>query len=155
MTVFPLGNEAATEALGQHLAGLATSGDLVLLRGNLGMGKTTLARAFIRERAGEELDVPSPTFSLVESYPFIPPVHHVDLYRLDGAEQIVELGLDDLYDEGIVLIEWPERAEETLPMTGLEIAITESPEGGRSAVLTARDEGWAQRLGSLSEKGLR
>lgn len=141
-------DEASTKTFGRRLARWAEAGDLILLKGEVGMGKTTMARAFVRERAGEEIDVPSPTFALVESYSFDVPLHHVDLYRLDGADQIIELGLDDLYDDGIVLIEWPERAEGGLPRYGLEVAINEAEGGGRTITLTARDASTEKRLAS-------
>lgn len=149
MLTLTLLNEAATEALGRQIAALAQASDLILLRGDLGMGKTSLARAFLQARAAEPIEVPSPTFTLIESYDLTPPVHHVDLYRLDGPEQIVELGLDDLYDDGIVLIEWPERAEGMLPMDALQIELRDEGAGRREATLTAIGHAWAERLENL------
>jgi len=106
-----LAGSAATEALGRRLAGLLRPGDLVLLIGDLGAGKTTLARAIIRALMDDaELDVPSPSFSLVQPYerPGLTLIH-ADLYRLAAADEIEELGLFD-DRQAIVLIEWPERA---------------------------------------------
>jgi tRNA threonylcarbamoyl adenosine modification protein YjeE len=106
-----LAGSAATEALGRRLAGLLRPGDLVLLVGDLGAGKTTLARALIRALMDDSgLDVPSPSFSLVQPYerPGLTLVH-ADLYRLAAAGEIEELGLFD-NPEAIVLVEWPERA---------------------------------------------
>src|SRR5262245_32619329 len=106
-----LPDERATTLLGQDLAGAARAGDVLLLEGDLGSGKTTLARAFIRALAGDPwMEVPSPTFTLVQSYATTPPVQHVDLYRLGAPDEVEELGL--FRDEQVVtLVEWPERAD--------------------------------------------
>src|ERR1700744_168696 len=90
-------------------------GDAVALEGDLGAGKTTLARAILRALGVTE-DVPSPTFTLVQVYetPRLT-VRHYDLYRIENASEMNELGLDDALEEGAALIEWPERAEGRLP----------------------------------------
>ncbi|TPW32584.1 tRNA (adenosine(37)-N6)-threonylcarbamoyltransferase complex ATPase subunit type 1 TsaE [Martelella alba] len=134
-----LADEAATIAFGARLADLLEAGDCLLLNGDLGMGKSTLARALIRARAGApDLDVPSPTFTLVQAYETVPPIFHFDLYRLGDPSELVELGLDEALSEGISLIEWPERGGDELP--GDAIAITFAEEGaGRRLVLSAPD----------------
>ncbi|WP_407658430.1 tRNA (adenosine(37)-N6)-threonylcarbamoyltransferase complex ATPase subunit type 1 TsaE [Methylobacterium planeticum] len=107
-----LPEEGATEDLGQFLAELLLPGDLVALSGGLGGGKTTLARALIRALTGEpDLDVPSPTFTLVQPYEARGgrSVVHADLYRLRGTDELVELGFDELTEDAITLVEWPER----------------------------------------------
>lgn len=104
-----LPDEAATTALGRAVAPLLRPGDAVLLDGPLGMGKSTLARGLIRALAGEDVDVPSPTFTIVQFYETAPPVAHFDLYRLDRPSEAAEIGLDEALDLGAVLIEWPER----------------------------------------------
>lgn len=105
-----LPDEAATLRLGADLARLLEPGDTVLLEGSLGAGKSALARSLIRALAGAEIEVPSPTFTLIQSYDSLPkPVAHLDLYRLSGPEDLDELGLDDLQPSHIRLIEWPER----------------------------------------------
>ena len=101
--------EAETEHLASRLAKIAAMGDVITLSGDLGAGKTVFARAFICA-LGEVQEVPSPTFTLVQSYYLNPiPVHHFDLYRLENPEDAFELGIEDLFSQGISLIEWPER----------------------------------------------
>ncbi|MGE5150089.1 MAG: tRNA (adenosine(37)-N6)-threonylcarbamoyltransferase complex ATPase subunit type 1 TsaE, partial [Rhodospirillaceae bacterium] len=113
----PLPNEQATEALGATLAARLKPGDVVGLKGDLGAGKTTLARAIIRAAAADpDLIVPSPTFTLVEVYDTPRGAYwHFDLYRLDDPEQVYELGWEEARAEGIVLVEWPERLGRLLP----------------------------------------
>lgn len=106
------------------------AGDAIALEGDLGAGKSTLARALIRALADDiGLDVPSPTFTLVQSYETRVPVHHFDLYRLSSPDELDELGLDDALVQGAALIEWPERAGDRLPGTALEVELAEHGEG--------------------------
>ena len=135
---------AATEILAQRLARLARPGDALLLSGPLGAGKSALARAFLRALLGDPaLEVPSPSYTLVQSYavPAGGQAHHFDLYRLGGAEEVLELGWDEAL-EGIVLVEWPERLGALAPPGALRIALTPLDEDGREATLT----GWEGRL---------
>lgn len=106
---------AATDKLGRAIAAGLGQGDAVLLKGELGSGKTTLARAILAALGVTE-KVPSPTFTLVQAYesPRLT-VSHYDLYRLRNERELEELGLEDALDMGAVLIEWPERAEVRLP----------------------------------------
>lgn len=104
-----LENEEATARLGAHLARVARPGDVITLSGPLGVGKTALARGFITA-SGHVGDVPSPTFAIVQPYEDLdPPVWHVDLYRVEEAAEIEELGLDSAANS-VLLVEWPERA---------------------------------------------
>jgi tRNA threonylcarbamoyl adenosine modification protein YjeE len=107
------------DATGRFAADVALSlkpGDCLCLSGDLGAGKSTFARALIRTLANQpDLEVPSPTFTLVQIYPLRLPVAHLDLYRLGAADDLDELGLDDALIDGIALIEWPERALDRLP----------------------------------------
>src|SRR5690349_37643 len=116
-----LADERATVRLGQDLAAAIRAGDVLALRGDLGAGKTTLARALIRALASDPLlDVPSPTFTLVQSYDTPIPLRHFDLYRLGAPEEFDELGFDALDSEAAVtLVEWPERTDR-LPGTAIE-----------------------------------
>ena len=124
-----LPDEAATDRLGDDLASALRPGDVVALEGDLGAGKTSLARAIIRAVAGDPtLDVPSPTFTLVQSYSLRIPVHHFDLYRLSGPEELEELGLSEALSEGIVLVEWPERASEAF-VEAIKVRLRESGQG--------------------------
>ncbi|GGY37304.1 tRNA (adenosine(37)-N6)-threonylcarbamoyltransferase complex ATPase subunit type 1 TsaE [Parvularcula lutaonensis] len=154
MTTIIVSTQDEMTALGRKLARGLTRGDCVALRGDLGVGKSVLARAMIREVAGEPIDVPSPTFPLIEAYPFEPPLHHVDLYRLDGPEQVIELGLEDLIDHGVTLIEWPDRAEGILPHNRLDVTITERTNGERMVELMPRGEGWSRRIEALLSGGI-
>jgi len=104
-----LKDEAATQALGARIAKGLKPGDAVALSGELGAGKTTLARGILRALGVEER-VPSPTFTLVQAYETRElSVSHYDLYRVEDASELSELGLDHALDEGAALIEWPER----------------------------------------------
>ncbi len=107
--VIRLADAETTAALGARIAPLLEVGDALLLYGPLGMGKSTLARGLIRAMTRPDEDVPSPTFTLVQFYESRPPVAHFDLYRLNRAEEAFEIGLDEALDDGIAVIEWPER----------------------------------------------
>jgi tRNA threonylcarbamoyl adenosine modification protein YjeE len=121
--VFPLPGLDATAALGARIAAILRKGDAVALAGDLGAGKTTLARAILTS-LGVAGPVPSPTFTLVQGYdtPRLS-VSHYDLYRLKHAREMDELGLDEALENGAALIEWPERAEDRLPADRLTIAL--------------------------------
>jgi tRNA threonylcarbamoyladenosine biosynthesis protein TsaE len=132
----PLPNEQATEALGATLAVRLKPGDVVGLKGDLGAGKTTLARAIIRAAAADPgLIVPSPTFTLVEVYDTPRGSYwHFDLYRLDDPQQVYELGWEEALAEGIVLLEWPERLGDLLPQH-LSVTLELASDDGRRALL--------------------
>lgn len=100
-----------TENLASHLSSLMTVGDVIYLKGTLGAGKSTFARSFIRALSpGKTIDVPSPTFTLVQTYEDLDtPVWHYDLYRLESPEEIYEVGIEESLTSAISLIEWPER----------------------------------------------
>ena len=108
-TILTLDDETVTAELGARIATLLKAGDVIALSGDLGAGKTALARAILRA-LGVTGHVPSPTFTLVQSYetPGLT-VHHFDLYRVEDESELRELGLDEAREEGAVLIEWPER----------------------------------------------
>ena len=124
-----LPDEEATHRLMVDIACALEPGDVVTLSGDLGAGKTTLARAMIRYLAGDEtIEVPSPTFTLMQLYE-LPrfPLIHADLFRLSGASELAELGFDDLPEGAVVLLEWPDRAAGFLPPDRLDIALTLAP----------------------------
>lgn len=131
-----LPDQTATEALGAALAHALRPGDLVALSGDLGAGKSTLARAAVRALAGSaELDVPSPTFTLAQPYETLPPLLHVDLYRVGAPDEAAELGLGEWLENGAILVEWPEHGAGEIPRPALTIALT-AEGGGRRADVT-------------------
>lgn len=148
-----LADPAATRALGRRLAALLRPGDLVALEGDLGAGKSELARAVIRARAGAAIEVPSPTFTLVQGYD-LPGlrVTHADLYRLGAAEEVLELGLDEALATGALLVEWPERAGPLLPAAArltIRLSVPDPAAPLRRAALLVAGPGWEERLAAL------
>ena len=142
-------SEAATIRLGQKLAGLARDRDVITLDGYLGTGKTVFARAFISALGGGP-EVPRPTFTLLQTYQSEKgDLHHFDLYRLDGPDDVLELGLEDCLDSGITLIEWPDRLGDRLPRNRLQIHFEMAAnEDGRHIYLTGQGP-WPERLEQL------
>jgi len=137
-----------TDNLGQVLSHQACAGDCILLTGQIGAGKSALARAFIRARLGPDTEVPSPTFTLVQTYEDKNvEIWHADLYRLSDTQEAVELGLTDAFDEHICLIEWPELLEGMVPKSALSIHITVH-DTHHLATLTYRAN-WQDRLAGL------
>lgn len=126
---------AALDALAARLAAVLRPGDVLGLSGDLGAGKTTFARGVLRG-LGWLGEVPSPSFTLVQTYDTVPPLWHVDLYRLDRADEADALGLDDIWDEAVVLIEWPERLGSRLPAQALRLRLDGAGEATRSLTAT-------------------
>src|SRR5437762_12942551 len=124
-----LHNETATAQLMADLALLVGPGDVITLTGDLGAGKTAAARAMIRYLAGDDaLEVPSPTFTLVQGYELPPfPLVHADLYRINEAAELEEIGLLPWPDDAVTLIEWPERAAGALPADRIDIRFDPRP----------------------------
>ena len=131
---------AATEALAASIAARVRRGDAILLEGPLGAGKTAFARAFLRAATGDAgLEVPSPTFTLVQSYETrLGVVHHFDLWRLSGPGALAELGWDDACAD-IVLVEWPDRLGDLRPQDALTVALVPGSGSLRQAILTGWD----------------
>jgi tRNA threonylcarbamoyladenosine biosynthesis protein TsaE len=146
-----LPDEAATAGLARRLAARARPGDVIGLQGELGSGKTTFARAFIRALGSGDEEVPSPTFTLVETYqpPSGPAIWHFDLYRVEAPGDAYELGIEDAFADGIALIEWPERLGALMPREHLHIALAAGrSEAARIATLSP-SPAWAARLAGL------
>ena len=116
-------SEEETVALGEELAAELPAKCVVLLIGNLGAGKTTLAKGIVKGLGAAHPDeVSSPTFTLIHEYG--PKVYHIDLYRLDRAEQVASIGLDEIFDRAaVVLVEWGERFMELMPEDSVEITL--------------------------------
>ncbi len=153
-----LANEAATAHLMADLALLIGPGDVITLTGDLGAGKTAAARALIRYLAADDgLEVPSPTFTLAQSYDLAPfPVLHADLYRVNHPDELEEIGLVPLPDGVVALIEWPDRAGNLLPADRIDITLSHRPALGsnaRAAEITGHGAAAAQvaRLESLRQ----
>ena len=151
--VYALASEADTKALARRLAAAARMGDVIALFGDLGAGKTLFARAFINALPGPqghpvEEEVPSPTFTLVQTYERQPcEVWHFDLYRLEDPEEAWELGLEEAFAEALSLIEWPERLGRILPRSALRVRL--SQEGDERRVRFEGDESWRRRLEAI------
>lgn len=142
-----LPDEDATAELGNDLAMALRPSDAVALRGDLGMGKTALARAVVRALNGPDTEVPSPTFTLAQDYPDgALPVLHLDLYRLSDPTEVDELGIEDARERGAVLIEWPERGDVVPTLT---VSLTEHGEG-RAAIVTGTPDATARLRRSLA-----
>ncbi|MEP1776758.1 MAG: tRNA (adenosine(37)-N6)-threonylcarbamoyltransferase complex ATPase subunit type 1 TsaE [Nitratireductor sp.] len=147
-----LPDEAATTRLGDDLAMALAPGDVVRLQGDLGAGKTALARAIIRAVAADpELEVPSPTFTLVQSYALRFDLHHCDLYRLAAPDELDELGFDELAETGVVLVEWPERAGDRLDGAALTVRLDHHGDG-RLATIDGEAGAMARLARSLAAR---
>lgn len=147
--VVPLADIAATQKLAAHLASVLRARDVILLRGDLGAGKTTFARHLL-QALGIAGEIPSPTFTLVQSYdaPSFA-VFHFDLYRLKTPEEIEEIGFDEACADGLVLVEWPEKAESFMPRGALALRFALSPSGAREVVIEAA-QAWESRLDGIA-----
>lgn len=147
-----LATDRATRELGARLAKVLQAGDCLALRGNLGAGKTTLARGLICAFLGADTEVPSPTFTLVQRYqpdleetPNAPELLHFDLYRLEDPEDVWELGWEEL-DEAISLVEWPDKAGPHLSPWHLDIEIIISGDHRSALVSASPTSNWKSRL---------
>jgi N-acetylmuramate 1-kinase len=131
--ILHLADEGRTILFGEDLALALKAGDCLALYGDLGSGKSTLSRALIRAMADDPmLEVPSPTFTLVQNYRTRIPVAHFDLYRIGDPDELFELGLEEALEDGIALVEWPEMAGGNLPETAIHLTL--SHEGSGRAV---------------------
>ena len=141
-----LPDETATQALGVAVARVLCAGEAVCLSGPLGAGKSSLARALIRALTRADEEVPSPTYTLVQSYEGAAfPLTHFDLYRLKKPEDIEELGLDEALDVGAAIIEWPQRLHDRLPPDRLSIEIEPTPDGSARTAKLSFHGAWEGR----------
>ena len=154
--VINLADEAATTELAKTVASVSRPGDVIALWGDLGAGKTVFARAFINARAGTPQEVPSPTYTLVQIYDDAGGggIYHFDLYRIEDAGELEELGMEEAFSGGISLIEWPDRMKNLLPADRLDLSLTQGAvkgAGQRQAALKGFGS-WTARLGELLER---
>jgi len=151
MTGVDLPDEGSTAALAARIAALARPGDTIALRGDLGAGKTSFARAFIRACGDAREEVPSPTFTLVQIYETDSgTIWHFDLYRLKTADEAWELGIEDAFASGISLIEWPERLGPLLPARRLDVTLDFGDRPQARRAFLAGDAEWPVRLAGAS-----
>lgn len=144
-----LADETATADLAVRLALILLPGDTLLLEGPIGAGKSAFARALIRARLGRMEDVPSPTFTLVQTYDAPDgDIWHCDLYRLTHPDEIFELGLDDAFATSICLIEWPDRLGSEAPQDALRLAFS-AKAVAHEVILTPTPK-WGARLREIN-----
>ena len=141
-----LDGEADTSRLAQVLAPRLRAGDTVLLEGPIGAGKTHFCRALIRARLGREEDVPSPTFTLVQTYEADVDIWHADLYRLTHPDEARELGLEEAFEQAICLVEWPDRLGRYVPPGAIRIRLSPSGDGRRAEIDLGRRQDLAPLL---------
>lgn len=149
--VAKLEDRAQTAALASRLAPLLSKGDVVLLRGALGVGKTTFVQDLLYAMGGIE-EVISPTFTLVQCYELPSfPVYHFDLYRLKVSQEIEELGFDEALGAGLSLVEWPEKAESYMPRDALVLTLSMDKNGARQICAKA-PMAWEERLRGIFDE---
>jgi len=144
------GSADETRGVGAAIAGLLLPGDVVSLTGDLGAGKTTLVQG-AAGALGVKEPVTSPTFILVREYEGDLPVHHMDVYRLDRLQEVLDLGFEDLLDpQGVLFVEWGSAIEGLLPNDHLELELT-GEEAARRVRIRGRGPSWGARWASLEE----
>jgi len=145
-----LKDDVATRELGRQLAGLLAPGAILILSGELGAGKTTLTQGLARG-LGVTAPVTSPTFTLIQEYQGRHPLYHIDLYRLEDPEAMLDLGLEEYFGgPGVTVVEWGERLEAYLPPAFLGITLEYAP-AGRRVLLTARGPAYERLLEELKK----
>ena len=144
-------NERQTWDVADTLAAVARPGDVIALWGDLGAGKTAFARAFVNAACGCEQEVPSPTFTLVQTYDApMAEIWHFDLYRLSSPDEAFELGIEVAFADGISLIEWPDRLGAELPANRLDVTL-EHVDAEDARTIRVRGHGtWEQRVREIS-----
>jgi tRNA threonylcarbamoyladenosine biosynthesis protein TsaE len=150
-----LPNPPATERLAAIIAAEARAGDAILLSGDLGAGKTHFARAFINALSDTAEDVPSPTFTLVQSYAATVggrpvEISHFDLYRLKSPDETIELGIEEAFAEGISLVEWPDRLGNLTPKHHLVLRLEIEADGATRRAILHGTEDWRERISRIA-----
>ncbi len=152
--VIPCPVPEALAGLALALTPILAPGDIIFLQGELGAGKTTLTQHLARALGvGEDQYVSSPSFALLHEYSGRLPVYHMDLYRLTDTEDVEAAGLlEYLEQQGVTLIEWPDRLGTLVPADRLEIHIEILPDGGRQLILEPWGDSWQQKIGRIAAK---
>ena len=139
--------EAETIEFAQEFAAGLAQGDVVLLHGDLGMGKSVFSRAIIHALCGDETEVPSPTFTLVQTYESqtydapIGTIWHFDLYRLSDESEVYELGWEEAMADGVILVEWPERLGSLLPSSYIDVIISSVDGDSEKRIIEVKKHG--------------
>lgn len=145
-----LGSETETAAFAARLVRIVRTGDVLALWGDLGSGKTVFARGFIRAHCNPDEEVPSPTFTLVQTYEPADvkgaAIWHFDLYRLGDPDDAIELDIEDAFASAISLIEWPDRLGPLLPAHRLDLTLSAGDNPNRRRLTIAGDSRWRARL---------
>ena len=143
-------NESETKFFAFQLAKIIQPKDVIALNGDLGTGKTVFARAFVEAVTGE-VEVPSPTFTLLQSYEGVDvTVYHFDLYRIEDPNEVFELGIEEAFSDGVSIIEWPDRMAPYLPNQRLEIYLSNGcSNNAREFQILAVGEKWKKKLAIL------
>jgi tRNA threonylcarbamoyladenosine biosynthesis protein TsaE len=149
--VLDLPSEAATVEFAHRLAPILGAGDVLLLDGPVGAGKTRFARSLIRAHlaaaGAPDEDIPSPTFTLVQTYAAGPlEIWHADLYRLSGVGEVAELGLEDAFETALCLVEWPDRLGPRSPASALTLGLAYGPTPDARVLTLSGPSAWAARL---------
>ncbi|MFN3211036.1 MAG: tRNA (adenosine(37)-N6)-threonylcarbamoyltransferase complex ATPase subunit type 1 TsaE [Roseovarius sp.] len=149
-----LSGPEATAALARRMAPGLRPGDVLLLTGPVGAGKTHFARSLIQSLLPVPEDVPSPTFTLVQTYDAADfEIWHADLYRLSDPGEVIELGLPDAFETAVALVEWPDRLAELAPANALSLAFAPLPDPDQRALdITWDDPRWDDRAGEFSDE---
>ena len=146
--VLALPTEDATINFASQIGAILEPGDTILLSGPVGAGKSFFSRALIRARTGTTEDIPSPTFTLVQTYPHhAGDIWHCDLYRLGSTDEVIELGLDEAFETAICLIEWPDRLGAEAPKNALHLTFAATDHG--HTVRAAFSKAWQARLDGI------
>lgn len=149
-----LSGDEDTTRLGTCLAAMLRAGDTLLLEGPIGAGKTSLARAIIQARlsaSGQAEDVPSPTYTIIQTYDDgKTEIWHADLYRLTDISELFELGLDEAYQNAIVLVEWPDRLGDLAPSASLHVTLG-LEKSGRRITFSADSDRWRPLIEVVSD----
>jgi tRNA threonylcarbamoyladenosine biosynthesis protein TsaE len=154
MVTVTLSSLQHTMALGRIIGAQVRPGQIILLTGGLGAGKTTITQAIGRGlEVDEKYYITSPTFSILHEYPGRIPLYHMDFYRIIDEADIAELGIEEyFYGDGLCVIEWPERLGRLTPDNRLEIRLDITGESSRTATLTPQGSGWDSMLAAVADR---